>query len=186
MTKDERTGKYEAHVMEVATLAKRVGEALDLKADALQSCFATLMIDTSKYGIFFEPPTPRSSVTPVAPPTPKEENFQTGPEGLAAAKAEVADEIPKNVTIEQSDDAVRTELLKGVNNARNLLNRAGHTPPVTPKGVNKLIETKMGIKGTPETLDNEQLSQLLKIMTDRLDELKKPEASGTSDDDFNA
>ena len=58
MTPTEKTTKFERHLVEIAAIAKRIGEQLDLKADAQQACFATILIvpsgSFSKFWVFLQ------------------------------------------------------------------------------------------------------------------------------------
>lgn len=174
-----KSDKFEAHCIEMAKIAIKVGGVMDLKNDALQSCFATILISGDKHGVFLEP-TPQHSKTPVIPPETAavEPSVTTkGVETAAAAKdqqaAEKADEqiknVPKTTTPEQGAGAKRSALLEHIEAAKTLLNKAGFTPPVTPKGLLAIVNDELQIPGNLGTVDNDDLEKIIMHLSQKLD-----------------
>lgn len=168
--------KYAAHVLECAEIARRVGEALGLREDAArQACFATVCIDAKGHGVFLEP-VPKDSKIPVS--VPEAAVTAGGIDAVAAAKADaqIAD-VPKVTTPEQSNGARRTAFLAGIESARNLLNKEGHTPPITPVGLNAIIKQQFPGREQVGSLDIDELETLTMMLSQKLDEIRKRKES---------
>src|SRR6266852_665274 len=121
--------KYIEHLKTCAELTNEIAKILGIRDDAAkQSCFATLIINSDRHGIFTEP------LNQNGPTNGSKLQAKNAPEGKSAqteVKQERSD-LPEankgaiqDPTPEQSDNAKRTELLKGVEQACKLLNKEG-------------------------------------------------------------
>lgn len=193
-----KSDKFEAHCIEMAKIAVKVGAVMDLKNDALQACFATILISGDKHGVFLEP-VPRDTKTPVIPPEPAAVVPSSEPaksvETAAAEKdreaAEKADrqveDMPRNSTPEIADGQRRTSFLAAIHSVRELLNKEGHVPPITPAGLNAAIAHQFPGKSQLGVLDLDELEQLVMFLSKKLDALREKKvkaATVTEDDDL--
>ncbi len=170
VTPAEKTTKFERHLQEVAGIAKRIGEKLDLKADAQQACFATILISADKHGVFFD----------VAhPELPPSGHTATQKDAQAAAKADAqAQTAPRRPTPEQAEDGAKTALKEGIKKACRLLNEAGYMPPLRPATINDYIKKETELGRPFAELDAEDMEALIKNLSFKLDEMKaKKQAS---------
>lgn len=162
MTPTEKTTKFERHLQEIAGIAKRIGEKLDLKADAQQSCFATILISADKHGIFFD----------VAEP-----EMATAHDRQAAAKADaqIAD-APRQPTPEQAEAGALTALREGVKKGCRLVNAAGYMPPLRPQTIDDYIKKETQLSVPFAKMDSEDLEALIKNLAFKLEDLKSKKA----------
>lgn len=161
--------KYIEHLKSCAQLANDIANILGLRDDsAKQSCFATLVINADRYGVFM---------------APKDQNGPTRTNGHAKtqdqAAAEKADaqiaEIDPEPTPEKAEAANKAALIEGINEAVKLLNNMGHKPEVTPTGLNAY--TKKEFKGkTLDQLDLDELETLTKYLCDKITKQKAKNA----------
>lgn len=170
-----KSDKFENHCIEMAKIAVKVGAVMDLKNDALQACFATILISGDKHGVFLEP-VPRDTKTPVIPETAVAVGVTEKQKGVldrdvaAAAKAdEQIKDVPRVTTAEQDQGARRSSFLDAITSARELLNKEGFTPPVTPAGLIKLINEDLKIPGNLGTIDVDQLEKVIMYLSEKLD-----------------
>lgn len=168
MNKDEKTSKFEAHLIEIANIAKRIGQQLDLKADAQQACFATILISADKHGVFFD----------VASPEQATDANKKDIQAAANADAQIKD-TPRNPTPEQAEAGAQKALRDGVKRACLLLNQEGIDPKLSnqvKKGDRSTLdqyiakETQLG-KLYAE-MDSEDLEALIKNLTLKLTEIQ--------------
>lgn len=181
MTPNQKASKFEECLTEVAAIAKRIGQVLDLKADAQQACFATILISADRNGLFFDlanselPPNGHTNETPqheVADGAKKD--------ARAAAKAdEQIKDVSRNPTPEQAEAAARKALIGGIKRACLLLNDEGFTPVLSsiPKDgklstLDQYIERETQLGKTFAEFDNEDLEALIKNLTLKLDVFK--------------
>lgn len=172
---------YADHLRGCADLAIEIAQRMNIHEDsARQATFATVIINAERHNIFMEPHPPHSK-TPVIPPEPAAADLSSEPvksvETAAAAKdkaaaekadAQVAD-MPRNPTEEQSDGQRRTSFLAAIQSARELLNKEGFTPPLTPVGLNKIINDDLGFPNNLGTLDVDQLEKVTMHLSRKLD-----------------
>jgi hypothetical protein len=171
MTPADKTTKFEAHLREIANIAKRIGEQLDLKADAQQACFATILISADKHGVFFD----------VAHP----EMTETAHDRAAAAKADAqTKDIPRHPSPEEAETGALTALKEGVKKACRLLNAEGLTPPLRPATIDAYIQKETELKTKFTEMDSEDLEALLKNLNFKLDDLKSKKKSREDDAGF--
>lgn len=188
------------HVRGCSDLAKEIAIRMDIRDDpARQAMLATIIISADRHNIFLEPFAREIAEAQLADrDAEKGEGLSTSairPEAAAAtnglsnegadrdtaaavkADAQIQTAI-RNPTEAQADGAKRTALLMGINAARDLLNKAGHVPPVTPKGLNAYIANKF--KDPPKTelgqLDTEELERLTMLLAKKLDALREKQS----------
>lgn len=169
-----QTTKYADHLRGCADLAKEIASRLDIRDDsARQACLATIIISADRHNLFLEP-LPLNTKTVVKPnggepaPVPSTERDEA-----AARKAdEQIKEIVPNPTPEQADGAARAALLDAIDKGRNLLNKEGYTPIMTPKVLNEIIKDELRFQGNLGTLDTEHLELVVKLIAGRLDTFK--------------
>lgn len=189
---------YADHLRGCADLAIEIAQRMNIHEDAArQATFATVIINAERHNLFMEP-TPRHTKAPVIPPetaaaglnseqAKKVEPAAADKDKQAAEKAasQISD-VSKVTSPEQDAGARRTNFLSGINSARELLNKEGHVPPITPAGLNAAIAHQFPGKTQLGTLDVDELEQLLMFLSGKLDILrkKKAEAATTEDDDL--
>jgi hypothetical protein len=188
-----KSDKFENHCIEMAKIAVKVGAVMDLKNDALQACFATILISGDKHGVFLEP-TPRDTKTPVIQPEPAAAESSATTKGVdkaAAADTKAAEkadaqikDVPKVTTAEQAEGGKRSALLEGVQNVVRLLNKEGYTPLITPRSLNEIIATDMKITGGLGMLGVDDLEFLIKKLTTTLDTFKHNQRALENDSPF--
>lgn len=171
---------YADHLRGCADLAKEIASRLDIREDsARQACLATIIISADRHNLFLEP-VPRDSKTPVLTPeaaaassaTVKGDNQVRDEAAAAKADAQVTD-VPKTTTPETDEGARRTSFLSGIESARQLLNKLGHKPEVTPKGLCAYIKEQFPPHDNLGALDVDQLEKLTMLMSGKLDELRE-------------
>jgi hypothetical protein len=167
MTPAEKTTKFERHLTEIAAIAKRIGEKLDLKADAQQACFATILISADKHGVFFD----------VANP----EMTETNHDRQAAAKADAQiQDAPRQPTPEQAEAGAMTALKDGVKKACRLLNAEGYTPPLRPATLDDYIKKETDLGKPFAEFDGDDMEALIKNLSFKLTELQEKKKSNES------
>lgn len=181
MNPTQKASKFEEALIEVANIAKRIGQVLELKADAQQACFATILISADKNGLFFElanPELPPNGHT--APRNAVEAVAAEGKDAQAAAKADAQiKDAPRHATPEEAEAGARKALMRGVKDACLLLKKEGFTPPLsnTPKNgqpstLDVYIEKETQLGKTFAEFDNEDLEALVKNLSFKLDSFK--------------
>lgn len=173
MTKDEKTSAFEHHVLEVARIAKRTGELLDLKADAQQACFATILIAAGTQGVFF------AFANPELPPNGMTESQRKDAQAASKADAQIADVI-RHPTPEQAETGRVTALMEGIKKACRLLNAEGFTPPLRPATIDDYIKKETQLNKPFSQLDSEDMEALLKNLSFKLTELQEKKKSSES------
>jgi len=173
MTKDERTSGFENHVLEIARIAKKTGEVLDLKADAQQACFATIMIAAGNQGIFF------AIANPELPPNGHSEAVTKDAAAAAKADAQIQD-APRNPTPEQAEAGAMTALKDGVRKACRLLNAEGYMPPLRPATLDAYIKNETDLGKPFAEFDSEDMEALIKNLSFKLTELQEKKKSNES------
>lgn len=189
---------YGEHLRGCVDLANEMATRLNIHDDnARQACFATVIINAERHNVFMEP-TPQHSKTPVIPPetaavglnseqAKKVEPTAAEKDHKAAEKADAQiNDVPKVSTPEADAGARRSGLLDGIAAARELLNKEGHVPPITPAGLNAAIAHQFPGKTQLGGLDVDELEKLLMFLSGKLDALrkKKAEAANTEGDDL--
>lgn len=185
--------RYGDHLRGCADLAIEIAKRMNIHDDsARQACFATVIINAERHNLFMEPHPPHSKTPVIQPETAAVESSSTkkGLDEAAAAKdqqaAEKADaqitDVPKTTTSEQSDGQRRTSFLAGIASARELLNKEGHQPPITPKGLNAYIAKQFSPKTELGQLDVDELEKLTMLLSSKLDVLREKKAKTTTDD----
>lgn len=184
---------YADHLRGCADLAVEIAGRMDIREDsARQACFATIIINAERHNIFMEP-VPRDSKTPVIQPEPAAVEPGVTTKGVetaaaekdvqAAAKADSQiDGVPKVSTPEQDAGAKRSALLEGIEAAKTLLNKAGFTPPVTPKGLLTMVNQDLDVPGNLGTMDNDDLEKIIKYLSEKLDTFKHNTSALAGDD----
>lgn len=171
MTPADKTTKFEAHLREIANIAKRIGEQLDLKADAQQACFATILISADKHGVFFD----------VAHP----EMTETAHDRQAAAKADAQIQTAtRNPTEAEAEAGALTALKEGVKKACRLLNAEGYTPPLRPATIDDYIKKETQLGKPFAGLDSEDMEALIKNLSFKLEEMKGKKKAQEDDAGF--
>lgn len=157
---------YGKHLMGCAEIAYGICERFNVRDDsARQACFATVVIDAKEHFIF-------------ASDFQKEQAEVE--KSVAKANGHIK-EIDPNPTEEKFAEVARGQFLEKINEARELLNKEGHDPQITPAGLNALIKKEFQVDNLGMIVDNDMLSELLKKLLDRLDVLRsfKKEAKTT-------
>lgn len=172
--------KWAEHIRNCSDFSKEIALRMDLRDDAARNaCFATILISANQHGLFVEP-VPRDTMTPVMSLEAAAAKLNANAKSVettAAAKdqkaAEKADEqikdVPRNATEDQSNGQRRTSFLAGIQSARELLNKEGFTPPITPAGLNKIINDDLNFPGNLGTLDVDQLEKVTMHLSQKLD-----------------
>lgn len=164
---------YADHLRGCADLAKEIATRMDIREDsARQAMLATLIISADRHNLFLAP-TPEHSKTPAGPTN-----------GAAKAVAEIFDEaaakkadaqivdVPRNTSEEDLRVASRGVFLNTIQKGIDLLNKEGHVPPITPKGLCALIKKEFEGKDNLGALDLDELEALTEMLSRRLDVLK--------------
>ncbi len=173
MTPAEKTTKFERHLQEIAAIAKRIGERLDLKADAQQACFATILISADKHGVFFDIDRPEQAAG------------STAKDRQAATKADAqVQDTPRHPTPAQAEDGAKTALKEGIKKACRLLNEAGYTPTLKPATINDYIKKETELGKPFAELDAEDMEALIKNLSFKLDELNAKKKAAEDDAGF--
>lgn len=160
---------YANHLRGCADLAKEIATRMDIREDsARQAMLATLIISADRHNIFMEPTPPNGKPTAAAP---DDEAAVRDEAAAQKADAQIKD-APRNPTPEQADGAKRAALLAGITQGRDLLNKAGYTPIMTPKALNGIINDEMNIPGDLGSLDTDQLESVVKMLATRLETFK--------------
>lgn len=164
---------YADHLRGCADLSVEIARRMDIREDsARQACFATVIINAERHNIFMEP-VPKDSKTPVISPETAAVNSSANKKGADAAAAEKADaqiaDVPKTSTPEMDEGARRSSFLAGIESARKLLNKLGHQPEVTPKGLCAFIARQFPGKTMLGMLDTDELEKLVMLMSERVD-----------------
>lgn len=173
MTPIQKASKFKECVTEVAQIAKWIGQVLDLKADAQQACFATILISADKNGLLFD------LANPELPPSGHTETAQAK-DAAAAAKADAQiKDVPRRSLPEAAEAAARKVLVAGVKRACLLLNDAGFTPALSSiaksgnlSTLDEYIEKETQLGKTFAEFDNEDLEALIKNLSLKLDVFK--------------
>jgi hypothetical protein len=180
MTPVEKTTKFERHLTEVAAIAKRIGEKLDLKADAQQACFATILISADKHGVFFD----------VANPEQTTDANKKDVQAATNADTQIKD-VPRHPTPAQAEAGAKKALYAGVKRACLLLNQEGFQPALSSKTENGKESTldayvkKETQLGKPfSEFDSEDMEALIKNLTFKLDDLRSKKKAQESDAGF--
>lgn len=174
MPSQQTNEKYTAHILECASIAQQVAQLIGLRDDsARQACFATVCIDAKGHGVFLEP-IPPDTKTPAESNGKPKATAESVQAAFDRAQAKRADDqvAPRNSSEEDDRSTRRTEYLKGINSSVDLLNKEGHTPPITPKGLCAYIKKEFPGKDNLGPLDLEELESLLKKLSERLDGLR--------------
>lgn len=181
-----QTTRYADHLRGCADLAKEIASRLDLRDDsARQACLATIIISADRHNLFLEP-VPRDTKVPVKETAPiasgngarvSDAVIDQGVDQMRdeAAAQRADDQIKtaiRNPTEEQAKAAERTALLDAIDKGRNLLNKEGYTPIMTPKALNEIINDELKFEGNLGTLDIEQLELVAKLLVSRLETFK--------------
>lgn len=168
MTKDEKTSEFENHVLEIARIAKKAGERLDLKADAQQACFATIMIAAGNQGVFFR----------VANPELPKNGHTADAKAAERADAQIRD-VPRHPTSEQAEEGAKKGFREGVKNACRLLNQEGFTPVLSnqskdgqPSTLDLYIKKETQLNKPFAEFDSEDMEALIKNLSLKLEEIK--------------
>ena len=188
--------KYGDHLRGCVDLANEMADRLNIHDDnARQACFATVIINAERHNLFMEPHPPHSKTPVIQPETAAVElSASKSVETTAAEKdqraAEKADaqilDVPRRTTPEQENGARRTAFLKGIESARDLLNKEGHVPVITPKALNAVICHDFAPKTMLSTLDVDELERLMMFLNSKLEVLReqKRKSHSTADDDI--
>lgn len=187
--------KWADHLRACAGMANEIAEILDIRDDAArQAMFATIIIDAKNHGVFIEP-TPQHAKTPVIQPETAAAESNATKKGVDEAAAErdktaavkadaqIAD-VPKVTTPEHAEGGRRTAFLKGIESARDLLNREGHVPPVTPKALNAVIAHDFAPKTQLGSLDVDELERLMVFLNSKLEVLREQKAKGKTEEEI--
>lgn len=184
MPSQQTNEKYTAHILECASIAQQVAQLIGLRDDsARQACFATVCIDAKGHGVFLEPVPPDTKTPTNGAPKKTEQEIQDAFDRAAAKKADaqIAD-VPRQTSAEDDAGTRRTLLLQTVQSGVDLLNKEGHKPPITPKGLCAVIKKEFPGKDNLGSLDLDELESLVKKLSDRLDKLRAEKP--TTDDDI--
>lgn len=185
---------YADHLRGCADLAIEIASRMNIHEDgARQATFATVIINAERHNIFMEPHPPHSKTPVIQPeaaavglnsePAKKVEPTAAEKDARAAARADAQiDDMPRTVTTEQSEGQRRTSFLAGITSARELLNKEGYQPPITPAGLNKLINEEMSIPGNLGSLDVAQLEKVTMYLSQKLDTFRHNAKALTTDD----
>lgn len=167
MTPSQKASKFEAALTEVAAIAKRIGQQLELKADAQQACFATILISADRNGLFFD------LVNPELP-----ENGHTDKKAAEKADAQIKD-APRRPTPVQAEDGAKKALYEGVKGACQLLNREGFTPALSnqskdgqPSTLDAYIKKETELGKPFAEFDSEDMEALIKNLNFKLEEVR--------------
>lgn len=181
MTPNQKASKFEAELTEIANIAKRIGQILELKADAQQACFATILISADRNGLLF------SLANPELPPNGHTEAAQKDMTAAAKADAQIQD-APRQPTPEQAEAGAKKALYEGVKRACLLLNQEGHTPALSnqskggqPSTLDVYIQKETQLGKPFAEFDSEDMEALIKNLSFKLTEIqekKKQQAEG--------
>lgn len=140
---------YGQHIMGCAEIAYGICERFGIHDDsARQACFATVVIDAKEQLIFISP---------------------LSKDRAAAAKADAQiKEIDPVPTAEKADGVLRTQLLDKINDARELLNKEGYIPTLTPAALNLHIKNDLKLEGNLGSLDTDDLEKVIKWIAEKL------------------
>lgn len=188
--------KWADHLRGCAQITNDITRMLDIRDDAArQATFATVCIDATKHNIFVEP-IPESK-TPVITPEPaaaelvanaeRVETAAAEKDRLAAEKADAQiNDVPRVTTPEQDQGVRRSTFLSAIESARNLLNKEGHVPPITPAGLKAVIKRDFAPHEQMGTMDVDDLERLMMALNTKLDELreKNRKAKTETEDDL--
>jgi len=169
MTPNQKASKFEAALTEVADIAKRIGQRLELKADAQQACFATILISADRNGLFFD------LANPELPPNGTTE-VSRDEQAARKADAQIQD-APRQPTPEQAEAGALKALRDGVKRACRLLNEEGYKPVLSPTTIDAYIKKKTELGKPFGDLDSEDLEALIRNLTFKLDELRAAKKS---------
>lgn len=193
--------KWADHVVACSELANTVAEKMDIRDDsARQAMLATIIISADRHNLFLEP-TPPNGKAPIKTTDSDSEGVlpagsnkpdlplvtERAPQRATPPKGEVVGGnlgALRDPTPEQAEGAKRTELLKGIEQARMLLIKEGYTPTMTPKALNEVIKADMNISGGVGVLDVEQLEFLIKKMNTTLDTFRANKEAMDADAPF--
>lgn len=176
MTPAEKTTKFERHLQEVAGIAKRIGEKLDLKADAQQACFATILISADKHGVFFDVAEPEIAAAHDTGGDGTEPQVIFDRKAAAKADAQIQD-APRRPTPEQAEAGALTALKEGVKKACRLLNAEGFTPPLRPATLDDYIKKNTELNKPFAEFDSEDMEALIKNLSFKLTEIQEKKKS---------
>jgi hypothetical protein len=169
MNPTQKASEFENALTEVAEIAKRIGGILDLKADAQQACFATILISADRNGLLF------GLANKELPANGHSEAAKADAQAAAKADAQIKD-VSRNPTPEQAEAAQRKVLMGSIKSACLLLNQEGLTPALsnTPKNgkpstLDAYIEKETQLGKTFAEFDNDDLEALIKNLSFKLD-----------------
>jgi hypothetical protein len=152
---------YGKHLMGCAEIAYGICDRFGVHDDsARQACFATVVIDAKEQFIFIS-------------------DRKKDQDAAKKADSQVA-EIDPNPTPEKADGVLRSQLLEKINDARELLNKAGHIPTMTPAALNGYIKTDLKLDGMLGTLDTDDLEIVLKGLSEKLDSQRAAKTASTA------
>jgi hypothetical protein len=180
------TTAYADHLRGCADLAKEIAVRMDIRDDgARQAMLATLIISADRHNLFLAP-TPEHSKTPVEPngkpvPAVAVSNEQIDRAAARKADAQIAD-VPRHSTHEEDTGTRRTLFLQTIQQGVDLLNKEGHVPPITPKGLCALIKKEFEGKDNLGSLDLDELEALTEMLSRRLDVLKAAKKAKQDED----
>lgn len=171
MTSTEKASKFEASLTEIANIAKRIGQVLELKADAQQACFATILISADRNGLFFDIANPE---------IPTNGHTAAAKDAQAAHKADAQiQDAARNPTPEQAEAGAAKALRDGVKSACLLLNQEGFTPALSsianngsPSTLDQYIKRETQLGTLYAEMDSEDLEALTKNLSLKLDTFK--------------
>lgn len=142
-------GPYGKYIAGLAEIAYAVCERYDLHDDAArQACFATIVIDAKDHMLFIS-------------------DAVKDKKGAEKTDAHIK-EIDPNPTPDKFDDVTRETLLKGINDARESLNKEGYIPTLTPAALNLHIKNDLNLEGNLGSLDTDDLQKVIKWIAEKL------------------
>lgn len=173
MTPNQKASEFETALTEVAQIAKRVGQILDLKADAQQACFATILISADRNGLLF------SLANKELPENGHSQTAATK-DAQAAAKADAQiQDAPRDPTPQQAEAGASKALRDGIKRACLLLNQEGFTPALssiakngTPSTLDQYIQRETQLGKSYAEMDVEELEALTKNLSFKIDTFK--------------
>lgn len=187
--------KWADHLRGCASMTNEIAEILDIRDDAArQAMFATIAIDAKNHGVFLEP-VPKDTKTPVIPPEPAavepvatkkgaDEAAAVKDEQAAARADEQIKDVPRIVTPDEAEGGRRTAFLKGIESARDLLNKEGHVPPITPKALNAVIAHDFAPKTQLGSLDVDELEKLMMLLNSKLEVLREKKSKTVANEEI--
>lgn len=165
-----KTDRYIEHLKACAETTNQIALILGLRDDAAkQSCFATLIINADRYGVFMEPKDQNGPIKTNGHATKSDSQIKDE-QAAQKADAQIAD-IDPDPTEEKAESAERKAFIAQINDAVRLLNEGGHTPAITLGGLNVYIKSQFPEK-TLDDLSVDELGQLTEKLCDKLKKQK--------------